>query len=116
MLFTLAGHLPILCWRAVTGTIDSLLVSQVPLGVLPGREFTAQETTYAAGDLFLVLTDGLTEVFDRADREFGIEGVHAVLAAHARSPLPQVDRSAADGRACTGTQLDDQSLIAIRCL
>ena len=27
MFFTLAGHLPILCWRAVTGTIDSLLVS-----------------------------------------------------------------------------------------
>ena len=62
-----------------TGTIESLLVSQVPLGVLPGREFTAEETTYAAGDLFLVLTDGLTEVFDRADREFGIEGVQAVL-------------------------------------
>jgi Stage II sporulation protein E (SpoIIE) len=116
MLFTLAGHLPILCWRAVTGTIDSLLVSQVPLGVLPGREFTAQETTYAAGDLFLVLTDGLTEVFDRADREFGIEGVQAVLAAHARSPLPQVIEALLTAARAHGTQLDDQSLIAIRCL
>jgi serine phosphatase RsbU (regulator of sigma subunit) len=84
--------------------------------VLPGREFTAQETTYATGDLFLVLTDGLTEVFDRADREFGIEGVHAVLAAHARSPLPQVVEALLAAARAHGTQLDDQSLIAIRCL
>ena len=116
MLFTLAGHLPILCWRAVTGTIDSLLVSQVPLGVLPGREFTAQETTYAAGDLFLVLTDGLTEVFDRSDREFGIEGVQAVLAEHARSPLAQVVEALLTAARAHGTQLDDQSMIVIRCL
>jgi phosphoserine phosphatase RsbU/P len=116
MLFTLAGHLPILCWRAATGTIDSLLVSQVPLGVLPGREFTSEETSYASGDLFLILTDGLTEVFDRADREFGIEGVQAVLAEHARSPLPQVVDALLSAARSHGMQLDDQSLIAIRCL
>lgn len=116
MLFTLAGHLPILCWRASTGTIESLLVSQVPLGVLPGREFTAEETGYATGDLFLVLTDGLTEVFDRADREFGIDGVRAVLIEHARSPLPQVVEALLTAARAHGTQLDDQSMIAIRCL
>lgn len=116
MLFTLAGHLPILCWRAASGAIDSLSVSHVPLGVLPGREFTFSETTCATGDLFLVLTDGLTEVFDRADREFGIDGVRAVLAAHARSPLPQVVEALLTAAKRHGTQLDDQSMIAIRCL
>jgi serine phosphatase RsbU (regulator of sigma subunit) len=84
--------------------------------VLPGREFAEVETSYASGDLFLILTDGLTEVFDRADREFGIDGVRAVLSAHARSPLPQAVEALLAAARGHGPQLDDQSMIAIRCL
>ena len=32
MAYTLAGHLPILCWRAATDVVEELAVSQVPLG------------------------------------------------------------------------------------
>jgi sigma-B regulation protein RsbU (phosphoserine phosphatase) len=114
--YTLAGHLPILCWRAATGTVEELVVSQVPLGMLPGRDYVAAETSCASGDVFLVLTDGLTEVFDRSDREFGMEGVRATFAANAQSPLTQLEEALLNASRSHGTQLDDQSLILIRVL
>jgi hypothetical protein len=66
--------------------------------------------------VFLVLTDGLTEVFDRSDREFGMEGVSTTFAANARSPLPQLEEALLTASRKHGTQLDDQSLILIRVL
>ena len=93
--YTLAGHLPILCWRAATDVVEELAVSQVPLGMLPGRDYVAAETSCASGDVFLVLTDGLTEVFDRFDREFGMEGVRATFAANAAIAAAAAGRSAA---------------------
>jgi hypothetical protein len=116
MAYTLAGHLPILCRRAATGAVEELAVPQVPLGMLPGRDYEAAETGAAPGDLFLILTDGLTEVFDRLDREFGLEGVRDTLAKNATSPLPQVEEALLTASRSHGAQLDDQSLILIRVL
>jgi serine phosphatase RsbU (regulator of sigma subunit) len=112
--FTLAGHLPILCWRAATGTVEELVVGQVPLGILPGRTFEASRTSCAPGDVMLVLTDGLTEVFDADDEEFGMERVHGVLAAHAKAPLAEIELKLLAAARAHGTPHDDQSLILIR--
>ena len=112
--FTLAGHLPILCWRAAAGTVEELSVGQVPLGILPGRSFAASQTGCAAGDVLLVLTDGLTEVFSADDREFGLEGVGQVFAAHAGEPLDALERHILAAARAHGAPHDDQSLILIR--
>jgi len=112
--FTLAGHLPILCWRAATGLVDDLVVGQVPLGILPGRTFEASRTRCAPGDLLLVLTDGLTEVFNAADEEFGMERVRTVLATHAGAPLAEIELKLLAAARAHGTPHDDQSLILIR--
>ena len=42
--FTLAGHLPILCWRAATGAIESLLV------VAGAARHAAGPRVHGAGD------------------------------------------------------------------
>jgi sigma-B regulation protein RsbU (phosphoserine phosphatase) len=112
--FTLAGHLPILCWRAATGEVEELVVGQVPLGILPGRTFEASRTNCGEGDVLLVLTDGLTEVFNAADEEFGMERVRAVLATHARAPLAEIELKLLAAARAHGTPHDDQSLILIR--
>jgi hypothetical protein len=113
--YTQAGHLPILAWRKGTGAIETLHVAQVPVGMLPGREYTAAETTAGPGDLFLILTDGLTECFDRHDREFGLDGVRQTLAAQATAPLAEAAAALLAASRAHGQQLDDQSLILIRC-
>lgn len=114
--YALAGHLPILCWRAATNRVEDLSVARLPLGMLPGRDFESAQTSYAKGDLFLVLTDGLTEVFDKKDDEFGLDGVRAVLAAHGAASLGQIEQALLAGARRHGTQLDDQSLILVRCV
>ena len=62
----------------------------------------------------LVLTDGLTEVFDAGDEEFGMERVCGVLAAHAKAPLAEIELKLLAAARAHGTPHDDQSLILIR--
>jgi hypothetical protein len=112
--FTTAGHLPILCWRAARGVVEDLVVEQVPIAVLPGRTFAAARTDSAPGDTFLILTDGLTEVFDRNDEEFGFDRVRAVLAEHAIAPLAVLETKLLAAARAHGTPHDDQSLVLIR--
>lgn len=112
--FTLAGHLPILCWRAARRQVEDLSVGQVPLGVLPGHRFAASATRCDPGDVLLVVTDGLTEVFDAADEEFGLDRVRALLARHAAAPLADIESALLAAARAHGVAHDDQSLILIR--
>jgi len=114
--FTLAGHLPILRWRAASGLVDQLTVGQVPLGILPGRTFEASTCACERGDVLLLLTDGITEVFDAGDEEFGLDRVCGVLATHAREPLESLERHLLAAARAHGAPHDDQSLILIRRL
>jgi hypothetical protein len=112
--FTTAGHLPILCWRRHTGAVESLVVEQVPISALPGRTFASARTPAAPGDVFLVLTDGITEVFDARDEEFGLERVKAVLAQNATLPLAELEVKLLAAARAHGTPHDDQSVVLVR--
>ena len=112
--FTTAGHLPILCWRPSAGQVEDLVVEQVPVSVLPGRTFASGRTTAAPGDVFLVLTDGITEVFDANDDEFGLARVRDVLARNATLPLAELEVKLLAAARAHGTPHDDQSLILVR--
>jgi serine phosphatase RsbU (regulator of sigma subunit) len=112
--FTLAGHLPILHFHAATATIDELSIAQLPLAMFQDQTFASEPVTCGPGDVLVILTDGLTEVFDRADRELGLDGVKALVREHAIEPLAVLaDRLMAAVRA-HGPQLDDQTLLLIR--
>jgi phosphoserine phosphatase RsbU/P len=76
-----AGHLPLfhisaagVCSREATG---------VPLGMFCSTNFPVCELTLAAGDKLLLYTDGLTEIFNAAGDEFGIERVRSLASRHA---------------------------------
>ncbi len=87
--YALAGHLPILHFRHATGAVARLAVSHLPLGILASETFTSCEVRLAPGDVLALLTDGLTEVVDAHDVEFGLEGVEQTLRRHTPGqPLP----------------------------
>jgi len=114
--FSLAGHLPILHRRSADAAIDELSLPQVPLAMFGDRQFTAARVAFAPGDLFVIVTDGLTEVFDGDDREFGLDGLKAIVQQHGTAPLESLRDeilSAAHGH---GAQLDDQTLLLIRAV
>jgi phosphoserine phosphatase RsbU/P len=114
--FTVAGHPPILHYRASSATIDELSVAQLPIAMFPDRTFTAAHVAWAPGDLFVILTDGLTDVFDRRDREFGLERVKALVRERATDPLERLQDALIGAARQHGPQLDDQTLLLIRAV
>ncbi len=110
----LAGHLPVLHWRTATATIHSIDNRCPPLGVVAGQRHASEHVEFAPGDLFVVLTDGLTEVNDRSQQEFGMTGIMQTLERHAHEPLPKLYSALLAAARAHGPQTDDQTLLLIR--
>jgi len=114
--FSVAGHLPILRYRPSTSALDELTIAQLPLAMFEERTFAASRVPWLPGDLFVILTDGLTEVFDRQDREFGLDRIKAVIRKHARLPLEALQAQLLEAVRTHGAQLDDQTVLLIRAV
>ena len=112
--YALAGHVPILHYRARSGDTVQLSMHQLPLGLIPGGAYTTGNVTYSAGDLFLMVTDGITEVVNEKDEEFGLWGLEQVLTQHSAKPLPEIWNVIMDAVKRHGVQQDDQSLLLLR--
>jgi sigma-B regulation protein RsbU (phosphoserine phosphatase) len=112
--FAVAGHLPILRVRA--GVVDEITTAQIPVGMFEDYRFTSSTLACKPGDVLALITDGLTEVFDARDREFGMEAVKQLLAASAALPLPEIATRIVTAARAHGAQFDDQTLLLIRRL
>jgi hypothetical protein len=112
--FSVAGHPPILHYRAGTATIAEITVPHIPLGMFPDRTFTSATVDAAPGDLFVIVTDGLIEVFNAADEDFGMDRLKSVIGANAMEPLPQIADAVLRATTGFGPQADDQTLLLVR--
>ena len=110
--YAVAGHLPIL--RIRDGRVDEITTPQIPIGMFEDYEFVSASIECAPGDLFVLMTDGLIEVFDAADRELGLDAVKALLAPSATRPLRETADAIVAKARSHGAQLDDQTLLLIR--
>lgn len=112
--YALAGHPPILHYQKANGVMREYAPLDAPLGIMEEQEFSESEICCDAGDLLLVLTDGLTEVFDKKGNEMGIEALKRKLQTSPDLPLAdlfaQLRKTAAD----FGTQVDDQTVLLVR--
>jgi hypothetical protein len=112
--FALAGHLPILHYRAATGRWERHPNESLPLGIDGAERFSSGTAEIGRGDILAVFTDGLTEVQNPSGRELGLEGVAALLAGAPRESLEAMHASVMAGVAAHGPQIDDQSLVLVR--
>jgi serine phosphatase RsbU (regulator of sigma subunit) len=112
--FALAGHLPVLHYRAAEKAWVRHPNQNLPLGIDHAERFVAGSTTVGPGDVLAVFTDGLTEVQDGAGRELGLEGVAALLARAPMGSLAAMHEAVMAGVAKHGPRLDDQSLVLVR--
>lgn len=111
--FSVAGHLPIL--RVLSdGTVEEITVANLPVGMMPGTRFTQAPLSCSPGETLALVTDGLTEVVDRRDREFGLERLKEILAAHRDQPLELMASGLLQGVRAHGAQFDDQTWLFIR--
>jgi hypothetical protein len=113
--FGLAGHLPILHFRINTRTVDELSVGHFPVGMFEESTYRCGQAHVEPGDLLVLLSDGLTEVFNPDDEEFGLERLKQVVIEHSGNPLQQLFDAVFTRVRAHGPQLDDQTLLLVRC-
>ena len=109
-----AGHIPVLHYRDRSRDAIRLYMEQFPLGLVPGGCYASQRVVYAPRDLFLMLTDGVTEVPNARGEEFGLARLEHLLAQHATQPLPRIWELIMSEVRRHGSQQDDQTLLLVR--
>ncbi len=114
--YSQAGHPAILWHHAASGQITELLCSNLPVGILDKSPFGVASVKCMPGDLFVLFTDGLLELENKAGEEFGMAGVKAALSQDAGKPLGQVWEGIVGAALQHGKPSDDQSLLLVRKL
>ncbi|HKD80005.1 MAG TPA: PP2C family protein-serine/threonine phosphatase [Candidatus Angelobacter sp.] len=113
---TLAGHLPLLHYVQSCGEVREYPALDPPWGILADQTFHSMEVVCQAGDILILLTDGLTEVVDRSGKEMGIAPLKEVLCRSASQKLPELFNSMRATALNFGKQHDDQTMLIVRCL
>jgi serine phosphatase RsbU (regulator of sigma subunit) len=125
MLFTNAGHMPPLWYRATTrewsflddSTPLSKEIVDLPLGLIAGTSYSQTAVQLDAGDLLLLYTDGIPEAPDESGAQLGLGRLLSI----ARS-LP-VDSAVAAGEALVTAvagfsdgvpSADDQTIVVLQ--
>ena len=85
-----------------------------PLGIAERQEFSQSTIQCGVEDVLLVLTDGLTEVFDGKSNEMGLVPVEAAFQQNADSPLEEIFARLRKVATEFGPQSDDQTVLLAR--
>ena len=114
--YALAGHPPLLHYWHGSRDMARLSMEQLSLGLIPGGSYASKRVIYSPRDLFLMVTDGISEVANGRDEEFGLTRLQELLTRHASRALPEIwDLIMREVRQY-GLQQDDQSLLLLRVL
>lgn len=112
--YALAGHEPILHYHARNKTITQLAMEQFPLGLFFQATFTSGVIEVEPGDILTLLTDGIVEVPNAAEEEFGQARIHDILLQNAGRSLADLTERIFTAAGRHGQQQDDQTLVLVR--
>jgi phosphoserine phosphatase RsbU/P len=114
--FSLAGHLPIFHLQFAKRHAQLCRVENLPLGMFADARYQTATIECRPGDLLAMITDGLTEVFDREGRELGWKHLENTLADCAGEPLPEIASRIIRTSEAFGPITDDRTLLLVRYL
>jgi hypothetical protein len=113
--YVLAGHPSLLHVSTRTGEATWVGDQQLAVGLLDDVEYESGAVSVDPGDLLVVITDGLTEVFNARDEEFGADGLaSAVRGLPPSSTLEEIETAIFSAAQRHGRQKDDQTLLLLR--
>jgi phosphoserine phosphatase RsbU/P len=88
--FGRAGHPAPLHVRRTTGEVGAVVFGEgssgPAMGLIPNAQFKTSEAKLSPGDFLLFFTDGIIEVEDNRDRDFGIEGLQQSIRSNVHQP------------------------------
>lgn len=94
--WTAAGIPPLLHYQANTGRVERRLIKALPLGTPRSSEVQSIQFEVAAGDVLLMMTDGLPELFDAGHMSLGMEPIEETLAQTASLDAARIMEALAD--------------------
>lgn len=77
--FASAGMPPALLYRKATHTVEEVLLKAMPLGTKIDFPYQTLEYSVEKGDIFILLSDGLMELFDVNRNQIGLEPIKELL-------------------------------------
>ncbi len=90
-------------------------MEQFPLGLIREAPIRASGIPYSStGDLFLFLTDGISEVENNRDEQFGLGRLEQLMMQGVTQPLPRIWDTIQQEVGRHGVQADDQTILLIR--
>ena len=92
------------------------IIPNLPLGVMPGMNFSEQEVMLSHGTTIFLYTDGLSEAEDGDFNQFGKDRILQVAATSSSSPMTLVDSMVSAVRQFVGNteQNDDLTMLAVQ--
>jgi hypothetical protein len=112
--FALAGHLPLLHLQRHSGRLERCAIENLPIAMFSGAAFRTAEFECDPGDVVALVTDGLTEIFDRNGGELGLEYIERILIESGSSPLPEIANEIFRSAETFGKITDDRTLLLLR--
>ena len=112
--YSLAGHGPILHYHGQSKTVSQLSMEQFPVGLFAGATFESGIVEVEPGDILALLTDGIPEVADRNDEQFGLERIGDLIAQNAAVDLAVLAEKLFAAVRRHGSQNDDETLLLVR--
>lgn len=87
-----AGHTPLIQIAADTGAVSTHWTRNLALGLQRNAEYQTLRIAYKRGDLFVMYSDGLTEMTNATGEEWGSERLHHKLAEIHQKPVAEIYR------------------------
>lgn len=118
LMYCNAGHnAPLLLGSPRFSIRDIEVLPNLPIGVMPGFEYTAQSLQLQRGETLFLYTDGLTEAENKDHAQYGEQRMHDALAQTARlrpQEIVEALQSSVGQFVGEAPQSDDLTMLAIR--
>jgi sigma-B regulation protein RsbU (phosphoserine phosphatase) len=111
------AHMDAVCWRAATQTVEMLRTPGTFLAITDDIDHVnvEQEWSLAAGDLMILLTDGVTEAENSAGKPFGYEGVLDAVEPRVTQPVAAIQDALFESvTKHSPTLADDCTIVVLR--
>ena len=115
--FASAGHNPPLLCRPARCRCEYLTAPGVAMGLFDGAEYAGETVTLVDGDILVLYTDGITEVINAHEEEFGEERLQALIVQNGSRPameLAELITEAVAAFAPDQGAYDDETIVVIK--
>jgi len=115
--FASAGHNPPLLYRAATGQCEYLEAVGVAMGLFHDASYAMESVALEDGDVLVLYTDGITEVINAHEEEFGEERLEKLVIQNVSLTAQELTDLIIDAACDFATEegaVDDETLVVVK--